>query len=158
MWPFKKRRQIPFAEDLTPAEHAWLRQQRESLAQQLKAAAIKPRPGTRPLDPCDDLIRAWHAAPVPQRPDANALVLAVGVALGDALAKELGLEWKIITDAFGTDMGLWHVPASGKAGNIILSPTHSVAKQFADNPDGFVVLLFDKMVPQVRDLKRQLAD
>jgi hypothetical protein len=54
--------------------------------------------------------------------------------MGDALAHEYRLEWKIINDEIGTDLGLWR-----SKDQIVLSPTTSIAKRFADEADGLVV-------------------
>lgn len=130
----KKKPTGPTASDLTRDEQAWLQDQRAALGSLPSAAAIAaPSKSTR-LQTCDALLRWWHRQPGESRPDPNELVSACGVALGDVLSEELGLEWKIITDAFGTDLGLWR-----EQGHIVLSPTHSIAKRFAEGADGFVV-------------------
>jgi hypothetical protein len=149
MWPFKKKRPLPYADELSKAEHAWLQEQRDALASLARAAAIPP---SDPLRTTDALIRWWHQQPDSARPDPNGIVNAAGVVLGDALATACNLEWKIITDAYGTDLGLWRA-----AGNIVLSPTHSVAKRFADCPDGFVAALFPELVVGVKAMDANVA-
>lgn len=154
MWPFKKKREIPFADDLTDGELGWLDEQRDALNSMCASAGIPTPAPSRRLDAADELIRWWHRQPRDVRPDPNLIVNAAGVALGDALAAAGGLEWKVITDSFGTDLGLWW--RLGK-GHVILAPTHSVAKKFAENPDGFVAGLFKVMAPDVARLKQQIS-
>ena len=141
MWPFKKKRKIPYADDLSPRELEWLQTQRSALDTLAQAAHVATDTG--PLRTADAVIQHWHSLPQPQRSDPNTVVNAAGVALGDALAKKHGLQWKIITDAFGTDMGVWC--GGDNEQNVVLSPTHSIAKRFADSPDGCVVQLFDSL-------------
>ena len=138
MWPFKKKPAAPRADDLTAAEEQWLREQRHALEE---LAASVDIPAGSPLQRADALIRWWHTVPASDRPDANIIVNAAGVALGDALAADCSLAWKIITDPFGTDLGLWWNEAGAAYQNIILTPTHSVAKKFAESPQGPVVNL-----------------
>lgn len=138
MWPFKKRRQPPYADDLRSSELRWLDEQRANLGKLAQVAGVASE--TDPLRAADAVIIHWHRQPDGARPDPNEVVNAAGVALGDALAKAHGLEWKIVTDAFGTDMGLWWSGGDGKVLN--LAPTHSVAKRFADGQSGYVVELF----------------
>lgn len=139
----------PRAEDLNDEELAWLAHVREGLPVFADAAGAAVENGPRgALDACDAIVRWWHTLPGDDRPDANTLVMIVGIALGDALAAELGLEWKIVTDAFGTDLGLWR----GAPKQIILSPTHSVAKRFQGSADGFVADLFDQICAGVREI------
>jgi len=152
MWPFKKKQKLPSAANLTRAEVAWLQRQRDAIPTLAAAVAATPAPAD-PVEAADTLIRAWHALPESCRPDANEIVNVAAVALGDALAAKLGLEWKIITDAFGTDLGLWWTNGRG---NIVLAPTHSVAKKFAGNPDGFVAALLKVMILDVGKLRENI--
>jgi hypothetical protein len=131
---FSKKRAVPYADDLSHAETAWLQQQRDAARTLGEQAGL----AGDPIAVCDGLIRCWHAAS--SRPDPNPIVNAAGVAVGDVLAREFGLEWKIITDSFGTDMGLWRA-----RGSIILAPTSSVAKRFADGKDGFLPALLEDL-------------
>jgi hypothetical protein len=149
MWPFKKKHpKPPSAADLTRAEVAWLENQRDTLTTLARDAHLPIAP---PLETADALLRWWHKQPEATRIDPNIIVMAIGVALGDALAKACRLEWKIITDPFGTDMGLW-----GGDRGIILSPTHTAAKKLAESPEGFVVALVPRMVAQVAEIEAQL--
>jgi hypothetical protein len=140
LWPFKKKRPLPFADDLNPAEIQMLDENRQSFKRLANAQLSN---SADPLQVCDDLLRCWHQLPVAERPDANLLVNAIGVTLGDKLASELALEWKIVTDTFGTDLALWR---ADQGRHIILSPTHSVAKRFAEGKDGFVAALYPALL------------
>jgi Domain of unknown function (DUF3806) len=96
---------------------------------------------------CDEFIRWWHREPAEQRIDRNIIVNLAGVTIGDVLAGECGLTWKIISDEFGTDLGLWR-----EEGQIVVSPIHSVAKLFADEQDGFVVDLCASLRAKLRGI------
>jgi hypothetical protein len=143
IWPFKKKRSLPFSDDLSASEIQSLAESRESLSRLAINANLTVSDSSDPLEVCDQLLRWWHRLPAEVRPDANLLVNAIGITLGDKLAKELSLEWKIVTDTFGTDLALWRT-VQGR--NIILSPTHAVAKRFENGRDGFVVALYPELV------------
>ena len=150
MWPFKKKPPAaPVAEDLGAAELAWLQQQRDAFGSLARTAGIEPG---EPLAAADALIQWWRAEPESGRIDPNLVVNATGVALGDALAARCGLSWRIITDPFGTDLGLWRTDPM-----IVVSPTHTVAKNFADGPQGFVSAAFASISDKVRQLTSQLS-
>ena len=153
MWPFKKKPVMPRASDLTEQELQWLDAHRRGLTALADTAGLSsPRTDNR-LSLADELIRWWHRQPADDRVDPNLIVSAAGIALGDALAKEFRLEWKIITDSFGTDIGLWR-----ERGHIVLSPTHSVAKRFSECPDGFVELLSRELRDGLRGMDNGKAD
>src|SRR5262245_15437644 len=113
MWPFRTKQTVtndppPQVHDLTEAEEAWVQAERDGLTKLAGALGFTPpQNDDERLALCDEMIRWWHCEPQEQRIDANRIVNLVGVAMGDVLAREFGLAWKIITDAFGTDLGLW---------------------------------------------------
>jgi len=153
MWPFKTKQTVtndppPQVRDLTEEEEAWVQAERDGLTKLAGAIGFTlPQNDDERLALCDEIIRWWHCEPRDQRIDAHRVVNPIGVAMGDVLAREFGLAWKIVTDAFGTDLGLWRAK-----GQIVLSPVHSVAKRFADESNGFVVSLCGAMRAQLRSM------
>jgi hypothetical protein len=138
----------PQVRDLTSQEEARLQTSREGLTKLATGLGLPlPQDDEERLALCDELIRWWHREPQGQRIDPNVVVTVVGIAMGDVLAREFGLVWKIITDAFGTDLGLWRAK-----GHIVLSPTNSIAKHFADESDGFVVNHYAAFRAQLRKI------
>lgn len=123
----------PQIEPLTSDEREWLDEQRGLLADAIDQLDIELSEDATPLDGADAVIRWWHAQEQDERPDPNIIIMIAGVALGDRLAESFGLEWGIITDESGADLGLYH-PTK----NVVCGPTHSVAKRFADGSDGFL--------------------
>jgi hypothetical protein len=79
------------------------------------------------LDAAQALVTWWNAAPEGERPAAGSIVAVAGVALGDCLNQYLGMEWSIIHDEDGTDIGM-HEPD----GTVLMYPTHSVAHRLRD--------------------------
>lgn len=145
----------PTAADLNDDEREWLDLQRGGMGFFLEAAGVGLPDDSidARLRACDDLIRWWHTLPADDRPDANDIVNVVGVAFGDVLAAELDLEWKIITDAFGTDLGLWWSNPGNSEARIVLSPTHTVARRFGDGANGFLAAAAPAMIRDVRAMK-----
>lgn len=83
---------------------------------------------------CDQVIRWWHSQPEGDRPDYDAAANILGVAMGDLLLSAFPqLEWRFITDAFGTSLGLW----CGQP-EVIAAPLDSVLKALQEHPDGFM--------------------
>jgi hypothetical protein len=151
MWPFKQRvanDPDPQIRDLTSEEEARLQTSRDGLTKLGESLGLPvPEDDDERLALCDELIRWWHREPEEQRIDPNVVITLVGITMGDVLAREFGLAWKIVTDAFGTDLGLWRAK-----GQIVISPINSVAKRFADERDGFVVEYCGALRAQLRRL------
>jgi hypothetical protein len=140
MWPFKPKQRLtndpdPQVRDLTAEEGARLQTSRDGLTELGEGLGLPvPENDDERLALCDEIIRWWHREPEEQRIDPNVVIAVVGIAMGDVLASEFGLIWKIVMDAFGTDLALWRAK-----GQIVISPINSVAKRFAEERDGFVV-------------------
>lgn len=153
MWPFKLKQRVtndadPQVRDLTAEEEARLQTSRDGLAKLGEGLGLPmPENDDERLALCDEMIRWWHGEPEEQRIDPNVVIAVIGIAMGDVLAREFGLTWKIVKDAFGTDLGLWR----GK-GQIVITPINSVAKRFADESDGFVVDYCGALRAQLRRL------
>lgn len=130
--------------DLNSDEQEWLEHHRELLAAIVEQEHLTLPEEATILDACDAVVRWWHALPEGERPDANLVVNAVGIGLGDALADVFELQWRIIEDGFGTSLALCRAEP-----NIVASPIESVAKRFADSPEGFVNELYDGIAEQL---------
>ena len=62
------------------------------------------------------------------------------------------MKWMIVTDSFGTDLGLWK-ERNGQP--LTMHPTHSVAKGFADGQDGYLVALHRGLQAGVRQIGQE---
>lgn len=94
---------------------------------------------------CDHVIRWWHAQPEGERPDFDAAANILGVAMGDLLLSAFPqLEWRMITDQFGTSMGLWHAKPE-----VVAAPLDAVLGRLQDNPDGFMGELIEGMAAAI---------
>jgi hypothetical protein len=59
---------------------------------------------------------------------ANDIVHAIGFAFGQFLVDHDGFEWTIVSDQFGTDVGVRALPDRG---NVLICPASMVAKRWA---------------------------
>jgi hypothetical protein len=126
--------------DLNPDERDWLEHHRELLAAIVEQEQLDLPEEATILDACDAVVRWWHAQPESERPDANMVVNAVGIGLGDAIADVFEMQWRIIEDESGTSLALWR-----EQPDIVAAPIDSVAKRFADSPDGFVSEFYESL-------------
>jgi len=138
---------IESALELTPDEREWLERHRELLAAIVEQEALELPSEATILDACDCVVRWWHAQPESERPDANMIVNAVGIGLGDALASVFELQWRITEGDAGTSLVLWRGEPS-----VTASPIDSVARRFADSPDGFVNQVYNQIADQLDNL------
>jgi len=132
------------------AEMAWIAEnldRAKSIAEQYtgsKAEELVPAVLDRTLS-------AWRRANEGVRPEPNVIANALGIAFGHFLARELGLDWAVVSDEYGTDMAL-----HGSPGDILLFPTSSVAKRIAAGENVFFNDLFQHMSADITRLRRQV--
>ena len=79
---------------------------------------------------------------------ANAIINLVGVGVGQHLVTELGLEWSVVIDEYGTDLAV-----TGQPGNIIVTPTSLVAKRWESKTSTFVVATVNALVTDLRRMR-----
>jgi hypothetical protein len=136
----------PKHEPLTDAEQAYL-------SNQLTTAAVIARGYTAreeelpSLASLDATWRAWHNDTSEARVDANAFVNAIGAALGQHLVRDLSLDWAIISDDFGTDLGLF-----GEPGAITVFPVNMLVKRI-DEAESPVRRLHEATLENVRRVR-----
>ena len=133
----------PTIEALTAAEDQWLHTQRE-IAGILRDRYLGPTDTAPTIDELEATVGLWQQDG-DGRADANDVVLAVGVLIGDHVVAATTLHWVIATDAFGTDLALHAQP-----GDVLMHPTNSVAKRIGDN--AFVSLLYADLLASARRL------
>lgn len=149
------------AKPLTEAELNWCNRMRQaSLA--LCDAYTGARPATRPsINDIHDAYEGWLTATMPRgllkrapkhQPDANTVVMALGVALGDQIAEATGMEWKIITDAYGTDMGLFLDGVEGAYSEIVTHPMNFIAKRIVERQSGWLAPSATQLIKEIRNM------
>lgn len=143
-------------EELSKAEVKWLKGQRKGLAQLAKLVPNANKKGPWSLDELDRIYDTWFASWAarshqgqadPNEP--NAVCLTIGVGIGDAMIEQMPeLQWKIITDSFGTDIGLH---ASNK-GHAVTHPTNLVAKRLETGETTWIARTVGAILPDLRML------
>lgn len=141
-------------EELSKSELKWLKGQRKGLAQLAKLVPNAGKKGPWTPDELDQIYDTWYASWAaryhqgqadPNEP--NAVCLTIGVGIGDAMIEQMPeLEWKIITDSFGTDIGLH---AAGK-GNVVTHPTSMVAKRLESGETTWIARTIGVALPDLR--------
>jgi hypothetical protein len=99
----------------------------------------------------DEVYAAWRAEwlrqPSGERDDPNVYINAIGLAFGQALVDELGLQWAVVTDDYGTEIAV-----HGQPGDVLVFPPNLVAKRFETGETGFLAPVFNEIVDRVRSL------
>lgn len=108
---------------LTAVETEWVGQQLLSATLLARAYTGDSEDPPR-LDQLDATWLAWQADVSSSRPDANIVVNALGIAFGKHLATALGLDWTIVTDDYGTDLGVF-----GQPNDVTFFPANMISKR-----------------------------
>jgi len=149
------------AERLTEKELRWCDDMRK-LSLDLCELYAGSRPHARPtIREIHDTYEGWLAATQPSgllrrspkgHPDANAVAIALGVALGDQIAQATGMEWKIITDAYGTDLGLFLAGLEGTYSDIVTHPMNFIAKRIVDRQSGWLFPAATSLIDGIHEM------
>lgn len=113
---------VPRILALTDDEQAWLRE-RLTAAEE---AGILDEPEAL-VDSFDTSRDEWRALAVEQRGSAAMLINIYGVAFGQLLSEEFGLEWCAVEREGTDDLGLY-----GATGHIVFFPLQTVAQRWED--------------------------
>ncbi|GAB5497152.1 MAG: hypothetical protein Phyf2KO_22320 [Phycisphaerales bacterium] len=140
------------ADSLSRAEQKWLKGNRKSLLKVAKNLTEWKRGEPvmpRYLDTIyDTWFTGWQQDPADSQ-DANAMCMLIGVGLGDAIIERVPeLEWKIITDNFGTDIGLF----GRDAGTVVTHPTNMVAKRIESGETTWIARIVDAITPDLQSM------
>jgi Domain of unknown function (DUF3806) len=138
-------------EALNDAELDWVDQNLQSASAFVRSyvgddAAIDPES----LDAAfERWLQAWLGQPESERDDPNPYINVFGIAFGQRLVDDLGFEWKVVTDAYGTEMAVL-----GQPGDQLVFPPNLVAKRFVARETRFMQPLYDEIALVADRLRR----
>ena len=136
----------PRIEPLGDGERKWIEghlRLARSFVAEYAAVASDTLPTPEALD------TAWSSwLPHWERHDANSIINAVGVVVGEHLVAELGLQWVLATDEYGTELAV-----HGEPNNVLVFPANLVGKRFERRATGFIASLLTQMCEHVRTLR-----
>ena len=100
------------------------------------------------LNLLDEVIRQkWIA------PSETIKLQSLGIALGDALAQELGLDWVMVEDEFGRDPAI-HLHDS----SVFVFPKTMISKRIEDGEDVDINELFNGVCLKLKELLREISN
>jgi hypothetical protein len=115
---------------LTEKEATWVRS-RASAARDLVAFLLSlPEPPTLKPTLLDRAFRAWRRMPPSEQVTQRDIVNCLGCAFGEFLASEVGAQWLVVSDSFGTDLAV-REPSQG----VVTYPLAIVAKRLNNPPE-----------------------
>ncbi len=76
---------------------------------------------------------------------ANDVIHAIGFAFGQFLVDHDGFEWTIVSDQFGTDLGVRALPDRG---DVLIYPANMVAKRWETQETDFLVPIYQGVIDQ----------
>ena len=101
----------------------------------------------------DEIFESWLAEwleqPESEREDPNPYINAIGMAFGQRLVDELGLEWAVVSDERGVEIAV-----HGQPGDILVFPPNLVAKRFETGETGFLAPTYEAIAQEIRHLRQ----
>ncbi|HYN29382.1 MAG TPA: DUF3806 domain-containing protein [Dermatophilaceae bacterium] len=82
----------------------------------------------------DTAYTAWSAGREGSRPDHAAVVERYAIGVGEHLRRHTDLDWAVVTDVFGTDLGV----AGGIGGSFVVVPANLVAARWMRGETGWL--------------------
>ena len=131
---------------LKQAEWEWVARNLEGA--KLLVATFATEHADRPIT-LEALDRTWDAwlATSPSKPDViDRVINFIGCQFGQFLVDQAGFEWTIVTDEFGTDLGVRALP---NRGDVLVCPISFVAKRWEPRTTSFLATSFRAIVGQV---------
>jgi hypothetical protein len=141
-------------EPLTESERQWVRDQLD-LAREF-VRDFDPHTSDHPPS-LESLDRAFasYLAHDSEPSRANAIVLALGAAFGTRLVEDLGFQWVIATDDYGTDLAVLARPGRG---DVAIFPSDFVTKRYERREAPFLVASIAEIRDQLREIAAEWGD
>ena len=134
---------------LNSAERTWVHDNL-ALASSLATKYAGSSSELPPLPVLGKAFAAWAVQPVGEREDPNEVINALGMALGEHLARGLSLEWVVVTDEHGTDLAL-----HGDPGDMLLFPLSSTAKRYETQEYEFFEWFYDMIREDIQQRRQE---
>ncbi len=142
----------PRIEPIGDGERKWI-EAHLRIARSFVAGYAQVQIETETLPTPEALDASWSAwLPHWERHDPNNIINAVGVAVGEHFIAELGMQWVLATDEYGTELAV-----HGEPNDVLVFPANLVAKRFESRTTGFIVRLLGQMCEDIRRLRAENA-
>ena len=135
--------------DLTDGERRWVRLNVDLAGEIAKGYDLGVEPGDQLVPATLDTAWVnWLQAHDRANEDPNPYINAFGCALGDYLVGRLGLDWRVISDEYGTEMAIW-----GEPGDVRIFPPNLVAKRYAEGAGPFFVSVASALEERIGEMR-----
>jgi hypothetical protein len=93
----------------------------------------------------DRAYKYWLSSGADTNAQANDVIHAIAFAFGQYLVDHDGFEWSLVTDQFGTDVGVRALPGRG---DVLVCPASMVAKRWETKETDFLVPIYHAVIDQ----------
>ena len=94
----------------------------------------------------DETFAGWLTTNDSDTERVNNVINSIGMAFGQLLVDQVGFKWVVVTDEFGCDMGVLALPGSG---DVLVCPTHVVAKRWESRETSFLEPMLSAVQTQI---------
>lgn len=101
-------------------------------------------------DILDAAYKQWLNSDVELDSQANEVVHAIGFAFGQFLVDNEGFEWTIVSDQFGTEVGVRALPDRG---DVLVCPASLLAKRWETKEVDFLAPIYRALIDQLNTVR-----
>ena len=139
-------------EELNEAEIKFINNNIELSKELLLAQGLEKSEFIFQLDNLEMAVKAWHEKDLEKRfkIDINMYSDSLAVAWGKFLEEKIGMNWYVITDQYGTEMGLYH-----KCNNVTIFPFTSMLKALKNNDYNLISIITNKILTVIQNNEKR---
>jgi hypothetical protein len=108
--------------------------------------------GLMDLPDMDEAWGRWLDSHDPEVEDPNPVINAFGIAFGQHIIDDLGLNWAVVSDEHGTEMCV-----HGQPGDVLVYPCNFVSKRYVSRQKDFFVAIYSEMRNDILRMQRMCA-
>jgi hypothetical protein len=130
---------------LNDAEREWIKSSLGNARNLTMASQVGDAVENMTPERLDRAYKYWLYSGTDINAPANDVIHAIAFAFGQYLVDNEGFEWSLVTDQFGTDVGVRALPGRG---DVLVCPASMVAKRWETKETDFLVPIYHAVIDQ----------
>jgi hypothetical protein len=102
----------------------------------------------------DKAFRTWMSTSPTDITQINEVINAIGITLGQKMVDNLGLNWVIASDPYGTELAVYGFP---KEGEFLIYPANLIAKRWERKEINFIEKTYKDIEQQIHKVRKTIS-